>query len=123
MAQIDGEGWFCSLQNHIPCRLSGSVIFWEDHDRMFLIHSSLSSLYPPLSLAATRLRAVHWSDLLGAITMVLLQNYQCNPTENSHGCQNQAQGYRLSEENDTTQGSNDRDTKLHGSSIGIFQRR
>jgi hypothetical protein len=47
---------------------------------------------------------------LSAVSLLLLPNHQGNPTKNCDGGQCQTQGYGLAEENDSAQGSNDRDT-------------
>jgi hypothetical protein len=55
------------------------------------------------------LQAIRRNDL-SAVSLLLLQNYQGNSTENCDGGQCQTQGYGLAEENNAAQGSNDRDT-------------
>ena len=54
--------------------------------------------------------------------MLLLQNYERDPAEYGDGRQYQAQGYGLTQENDATQGGNDRNAELHCRGVGSFQR-
>ena len=55
--------------------------------------------------------------------MLFLQDHQRDTTEYGYGRQYQAQCHGLTEENDATQGRNDRNTELHCPSLGGFQRR
>jgi hypothetical protein len=59
--------------------------------------------------------------------MLFLQYHQRDTTEYGYGRQYQAQCQGLAEENDATQGRNDRNTELHcrslGCSLGGFLRR
>ena len=55
--------------------------------------------------------------------MLFLQYHQRDATEYGDGRQYQAQCQGLTEENDATQGGNERYTELHCRSLGGFQRR
>jgi hypothetical protein len=54
---------------------------------------------------------------MDAIRMLFLQNHQRDTAEYGDGRQYQAQCQGLTEENDATQGRNDRDTELHCRSL------
>ena len=71
--------------------------------------------------AAARSQAVRWNGLLGGVSISLLQNYQGDSTENGCAGHRQAQGYGLTEEDEATQGRNDRNAKLHCCRAGSFQ--
>ena len=89
-------------------------------NRLLLKSSSARRFCQEMFLSFMGSSLLNW---LGAISILFFQNYQRDATENSDRRQYQAQCYGLTEENDATQGRNDRNTELYCCSIGGFQRR